>query len=84
MRCTESLATTAHCPGSTVNTSACYRVARKKVAVTERERLIALFALCLVQAAKDDAKPLPIRPTMRPDPQAVTVSHGTLISHANA
>jgi hypothetical protein len=57
--------------------------------MTDRERLIALFAACLVQHVRrvqrpNDARPLPISPTMRPDPQAVAASHGALISHESA
>lgn len=53
---------------------------------TERQLVtlltIATIDLALKRAA--EAKPMPIRPTMRPDPQAVTLSHGALISHAQA
>lgn len=54
--------------------------------MTDRERLIALLAACMVQHALRQAaeqKPIAIRPTMRPDPQAVSLSRGTLI-HASA
>lgn len=50
-------------------------------------QLIALLTIATIDLAQKRAaeqKPLPIRPTMRPDPQAVTVSHGSLISHASA
>ena len=55
--------------------------------MTDNEiKLARLLAAAMVaHALKNiDRKPLPIRPTMRPDPEAVTVSHGMLISHGNA
>lgn len=56
-------------------------------ALTVNEMQLARL-LATVLAAKAlkriDRKPVAITPTMRPDPQALAVTHGTLMSHENA
>lgn len=56
--------------------------------MTDREKALAfLLAMGIVAVVlKDRAEQTPpaIHPTMRPDPQAVSLSHGTLIQHASA
>jgi hypothetical protein len=50
--------------------------------MTDRDRLIAALTACLVQHTLrrlTEEKMPAIHPTMRPDPQAVSLSHGTLI-----
>jgi hypothetical protein len=56
--------------------------------MTDRERLIQLLTVAVVAQAKRAAaeqKSPAIHPTMRPDPQVTSPTHGTLMSnHAQA
>lgn len=56
--------------------------------MTDQEKALAVLlaaatvAVILKRAAEQ--KPPAIHPTMRPDPQVAAVTHGTLMSHAQA
>lgn len=66
---------------------ASFLAAKRKVAVTDTERALALLlaaATIVVMRELVEAKPPSIRPTMRPDPQTAAATHGTLMSHAQA
>lgn len=56
--------------------------------MTDQEKALAyLLAMGMVAVALKTAEeqtPIAIRPTMRPDPQAVSLSHQTLTQHAQA
>lgn len=56
--------------------------------MTDKERalavLLAMGMVAVALKAAEEQKSPAIHPTMRPDPQAVSLSHGTLIQHASA
>ena len=57
--------------------------------MTDQEKALAVLlgmamVAVILERQSAEAKPMTIRPTMRPDPQAVSLSHGALISHAQA